>query len=99
MKRRTFLAGAVSLIAVPVLAKYSFAKPRIWGDGVHDDANGLQALLNGEPFVTDLPGIWQDGVVDGSVYLTGGIFKVGKTLYVRPNNVIIGCWSKQSCRP
>ncbi len=48
LTRRGFfklVAGAASLITVPAPA---FALPIIYGDGVHCDADGIEALLQGE---------------------------------------------------
>jgi hypothetical protein len=56
LNRRSFLKGALSVVAATVvLAKLpkDFALPQIIGDGLHDDTAGLQAALNGEPFLCD----------------------------------------------
>jgi hypothetical protein len=55
LSRRHFLGGALavagaSVVTLPALADVLRpAIPIIWGDGIHDDAPGLNALCAGEP--------------------------------------------------
>lgn len=56
VSRRSFLRGALTVAAaslVPVSAAKALGLddvPTLWGDGVHDDTEGLQALIDGKPF-------------------------------------------------
>ena len=56
VSRRSFLRGALTVAAaslVPVAAAKALGLddvPTLWGDGVHDDAPALQALIDGKPF-------------------------------------------------
>lgn len=72
----TFAAGVAS--ALPALAAEPDI-PRIVGDFKHDDTAGLQAALNGEPFICEA-GLVR--VVGGNVYISGGYFLVTKTLRI-----------------
>lgn len=51
MNRRAFLLGATALTLAPLIAKVELINniPEIRGDGVHDDAPGINALLRNEP--------------------------------------------------
>lgn|SRR5574343_681600 len=77
--RRSFLRGVLSLgAAAVVLPKVSFL-PVIVGDGIHDDAPGLNALFRGEPV-----NILADGVRllrnAANIELSGGKFALGSPL-------------------
>jgi hypothetical protein len=86
--RRSFLKGALTLVAASVVAKpiaVLAQYPRIVGDGVHDDTDGLQAAFDGEPFECD-------GMVVSicdHVYVNNGCFRVTKPLLVRRGNITI----------
>lgn len=92
MDRRSFLGGSLalagSLLVVPV-TKVLAANPvpTIWGDGIHDDSPGLQALFDGEPFITSElvnAGIRSEvSPTNAFINLFGGLF------YLK-NKVIIG---------
>ena len=80
--RRSFLSGMLSLLAVstsPIpLRAGNF--PALWGDGEHDDAAGLRALLQKEPCL-----IYADGVlVDDhrGIIMHWGEFVLEQTLEV-----------------
>lgn len=51
MNRRAFLLGATALTLAPLVAKVELINniPEIRGDGVHDDAPGINALLRNDP--------------------------------------------------
>lgn len=86
VSRRAFLRGTIALAASTTLSfpRLAHAIPAIYGDGVHDDAPGLQALLDGEPFR-----VKGTGFVAQSGRLYGGSFKLGSTLHVRnPHSVV-----------
>ena len=75
MDRRTFLLGTAS-IAATVVAAPTFAAPRqtLWGDGVHDDAPALNALMRGEVVMTPAG----DAIADAKI--SGGTYRMGSTL-------------------
>ncbi|WP_404927159.1 hypothetical protein [Mesorhizobium sp. ORM16] len=86
VSRRSFLRGALAIAAVaiaqPTLALASL--PTIYGDGVRDDSDGLQALFDGRPFRVD-------GVVvkAESGAIEGGLFAIRKAVVVRADNISI----------
>ncbi len=82
LSRRSFLRGTLALAAVAATARYTFALPVIKGDGRHDDTDGLTALFNGEPFVTENEAI-VDMVEDGSYIINRGTFYISRTLRFR----------------
>lgn len=47
MNRRLLLAYVLAAIAGPAPAKVP--GPILWGDGIHDDLEGLTAFFRGEP--------------------------------------------------
>lgn len=61
MNRRSFLAGLLASVAAPAAA---FGIPVIYGDGIRDDCDGLQALIDGRPHV-NLTGVRR--LMDGSL--------------------------------
>lgn len=52
MNRRTFLRGLLTVTAVSIapVTLGDSGIPRIVGDGIHDDAAGIQAAIDGLPF-------------------------------------------------
>jgi hypothetical protein len=85
VSRRSFLGGALALTVVAALPVKAFATvPTIYGDGVHDDWAGLQAMFDGEPFLVDGEG-FEPQRVHGSALLRGGAFKISRTLHLGRN--------------
>lgn len=84
LSRRSFLGGAIALTAATLLPLDAVAStvPSIHGDGVHDDTNGLQALLDGEPFriVGERPMRLSN---EGHANITGGTYRVTRPLIIR----------------
>lgn len=83
MDRRTLLARAGAVMAVAAIAPSTFARaaswnamPILWGDGVHDDSPGLQALIDGKP--VDV----RNGSAryEGSWFLAHGTYRVSAPL-------------------
>lgn len=80
--RRGLLTGLGAFLAAPAIVRASNLMPvkdwlpRIIGDGIHDDWEGLQAALNGEPFQAIGP-IFSDA---GGVHLNGGVYLVTRPL-------------------
>ena len=85
LTRRSFFRGALALTALaatPALSKISFA-PMIYGDGVRDDTDGLQALLSGQPFqvAEDAVGHFFSDAMD--VQIIGGRHRTTRPLFAR----------------
>lgn len=86
VSRRSFLGGALTVAAaslVPVAA-FTDPVPVLWGDGEHDDAPALQALIDGKPFEVAGSGFIARGFGD-SYELKGGKFLLGQGLHFRDN--------------
>lgn len=82
ISRRSFLGGLLVLsaaIAVPAEALTLAPAALIYGDGIHDDTDGLNALFRGEPvhFVNDNATVRSGG---GMVYLSGGTYRISDTI-------------------
>lgn len=79
--RRSFLRGALSVLALPVLPKLALAGalPVIYGDGERDDWAGLQAMFNGEPFHVEAADIVADAE---GMKLFGGVYRLSRTLVI-----------------
>jgi hypothetical protein len=77
VSRRWFLGGVIAITAavtVPALGKL----PAIYGDGIRDDSDGFEALLNGRPvdlFADDVTLIYGDEirVSGGKFFLSRGL--------------------------
>ena len=74
------LAGATGLlVAQPKLLLSKL--PILWGDGVHDGSDGLEALFNGEPVKTAWGDTFKPMFDDGTpVTLDGGKYYLGRTI-------------------
>ncbi len=84
ISRRFFLGGALVVAATAVVANPTLAMlapdiPRIYGDGVHDDAPGLNACFAGRPFVCDGSFIRADA---DFVEIVGGVFLISESIRV-----------------
>lgn len=86
MKRRSFLIGLGALVAAPAIVRATSIMPvrvvplyipEIYGDGLRDDTAGLQALLNGEPYVVDGKVMMQTAETK---YLPRGVFMITQTM-------------------
>jgi hypothetical protein len=83
ISRRSFLGGALAVAALPSSALAASSNPpRIVGDGFHDDADGIQALIDGNPFErAERSGVY--AYPDGVYAMHNGAFRITKTLQVR----------------
>lgn len=94
MNRRQFLcwSAAASALAFVDPVKIIAPVPQIWGDGVHDDAPGINALLRGEP--CEIMNRKACRVEGGKVLLNAGTFMLAGPLIfdgsVR-DSMITGC--------
>lgn len=78
LTRRSFLRGVLTVAAVTALPAIPLADvPVIYGDGIRDDAPGLQAMFNGEPFRID-----GEAIVATSSTIRGGRFALSKTVFI-----------------
>lgn len=91
--RRGFLAGMLAIGAAPVIVRASSLMPLyvppkliLWGDGVHDDTEAAQALLDGRRIVRT-----PAGVLLPAGRLEGHRLKISGPLMVRTENYIGGC--------
>lgn len=74
LSRRSFLGGALLIVG----AVSAVARPRIVGDGIHDDADGLNALIAGDPVNIETSGV---RILErGKIELNGGRFLIGTPL-------------------
>lgn len=97
--------AATALLALPALAKTtvnsapelvlrrshlaSQFKPVLFGDGIHDDTEALQAYLNGRRVIST-SGFTRPYMV--IPHVSGGIYRISKTLVIsRPYTRIEGC--------
>ena len=87
MNRREFfksLMAAAAIAAVPFQWAYSKVAHRLYGDGLHDETEALQALLDGQPvLMPDGRTVQQLGSPTrqpGPPYLQPGTYKVTKIL-------------------
>lgn len=84
--RRGFLFGlGATLVADPKL--FSSKLPMLWGDGKHDDYEGLSALLNGKPVKIAQTGdtfrpFFEDGLK--CIELIGGTYLVCRGIVADP---------------
>lgn len=81
MNRRSFLRGSLCVAGASVVVAKGIIPnvPRIVGDGIHDDTEGIQAALNGEPFLCD--GSVISNATD--LWFDSGNFRLTKTLFVK----------------
>jgi hypothetical protein len=84
LSRRGFLGAMLAAAAAPAIVKSDslmrIVVPRpvlltLWGDGVHDDAQAIQALVNGQSVM--FGGHEFGPRPDGSIYLPSGMFAMG----------------------
>ena len=84
MSRRLFLGGALALTGTALVPNPPAPSPQslvtLYGDGIHDDTEGLMALLNGIPVQLDYVGV--KVVEEGNIDMRGGVFLVSKTLII-----------------
>lgn len=85
MERRSFLKGALTLIAVSALPVMALAAniPEIVGDGRHDDTAGLNALFAGKPVI-----VAREHIIATSSHLKGGCYRISGPLEVQGASTI-----------
>ena len=88
MNRRKFFAGLAALVTAPL----ALARPhrhRLYGDGVHDDTQAMQALFDGQRVV--MPDGWIQQASRGCPIVLGcGSYRLTQALDVRDGNYVIG---------
>lgn len=86
MNRRFFLKGALAVTALSILPAIDLSGyPTLYGDGVHDDTEALQALFDLKPYICE------GNLIQGQteVELTKGVFKTTDTLHVKDTTLLI----------
>lgn len=79
--RRQFLFGA-GAAALAVSAGINIRQaPRLWGDGVHDDTDALNAFFRGEKIET------KSGVITCQDVLAGGVFRISAPIIISRDNI------------
>jgi len=88
LSRRLFLGGAIAVAGASIIPAQ--AMPRIVGDGVHDDADGINALIAGRPVSIENTGLALNS--GGRIWFNeGGRFLLGKPINLtRDNTLIVG---------
>jgi hypothetical protein len=86
ISRRSFLGGTLSIGATAVLPVVPDRLPVIYGDGAHDDLEGLAALFNHEPvhILAEAVSVSADGVIE----TRGGPGRIGRTMYLEPGGTV-----------
>lgn len=92
--RRSFLLGLGAALAAPAVVRAdSLMKlwvpplPIVWGDGIHDDAPGLNALLAGQRAIIKSEAV---EVVNGAVFMRNGIYLIRSAIELTSNNMFLG---------
>jgi hypothetical protein len=93
MNRRNFLkvtlaAGIFASAPVVLTKALERRTPVIYGDGIHDDAEGLQAALDNKPFICSSDRVQIETVGD-TLYIRNGYYLIGRTLHINRDNVYI----------
>jgi hypothetical protein len=96
LNRRGFLAGMLAAAAAPAIVRAESMMrlyvppqsivPVLWGDGIHDDAPGLEALLNRREVRMNPLGRWADAQPG---LICGGVFWVGRTIVLDQDPTVI----------
>lgn len=90
--RRSFLSGAISLLAVstfvpPATALMGNGYPRIFGDGRNYDAEGFQALFDGKDVIIPSDKIGINGTA--GIIFHKGTFVIDREIYTNGKQLII----------
>lgn len=80
ISRRFFLGGVIA-VAAGQLIHPVFAMPTIYGNGLDDDTDGLNAFFGGRPFHVD-----HSNVIVGEGGISFGRFKVSDTIILSGRN-------------
>jgi hypothetical protein len=97
LSRRGFLGAILAAAAAPAIVKSGnlmrIVAPRpmlltLWGDGVHDDAQAMQALVNGQSVM--FGGREFGPRADGSIFFPSGTFAMGATAIIGSGSKLFG---------
>lgn len=97
LSRRGFLGAMLAAAAAPAIVKSDslmrIVVPRsmlltLWGDGVHDDAQAIQALVNGQSVM--FGGREFGPSPDGSIYFPSGTFAMGAAAVIKSGAKLFG---------
>jgi hypothetical protein len=83
LSRRTFLRGALAVsaaVTVP-MALHMPLRPVLWGDGIHDDTDAFQAMIDREPvdIISDAVRLIRSEAME----ISGGVFRLSKQIVFR----------------
>ena len=81
--RRTFLRGVLTVVGAQVIPANAITLPILYGDGIHDDAPALTALLNDRPYHCENAKIIHQQ--DTSTQLANGVFLVKTPIKITGN--------------
>jgi hypothetical protein len=105
MNRRDFLktmAGAAGVVIAPGIVSRAAAwvtVPTIYGDGIHDDAPGLQALIDGKEVRSLTKTAWR---ADNVIFMGGGTYLLKDSLRFKGGDgrlLMTGCTLKSESSP
>lgn len=91
--RRSLLRGLMAAPAViaagslmPIRSIERLLMPTLWGDGIHDDTDALQAALSGKPFRNMRPdNCWIENLPTGTkLVMKRGLYLLNKTATITP---------------
>ncbi len=84
LSRRSFFSGTLAFTALAILptAVKALARPAIFCDGIHCDADGLEAIMEGRPFeiAEGAMGTFQN---HGEWIIRNGLMSIRRTLCMR----------------
>lgn len=86
INRRWFLGGSLALVgalSVPASQFTTSQLPILWGDGIHDDADALNAIGAGNPFIVEKTGI----VEHECGFLQDASFLISRPITFRPKAI------------
>lgn len=86
LSRRSFLGGALVLAVATQLPGAALARsevPWLWGDGMHDDTAGLQAMLDGKPVYVVKDREVITAAEGQPISFSGGQYRISETIVFR----------------
>lgn len=92
MNRRSLLIGLGSALLAPAIVRASSLMPLreyvpiLWGDGIHDDSDGLQACLDRKPYRWN--GLIQRSLDGDTVAVPSAAYRTTRTIIVRKRALI-----------
>src|SRR5260221_4715067 len=93
MNRRSLLIGLGSALLAPAIVRASSlmpvreSVPILWGDGIRDDSEGLQACLDRKPYRWN--GLIQRALDGEIVRLPSAAYRMTRTIIVRKRDLLV----------